>query len=308
MKRQKISEVIGNINHKYIDEATVYAGAAKSIPKKTWHKWAMAAACFAIVLAIGSPLAGKLFSSRSHTDTVDSILLIEYNDAYWEIIDNPDSIEKYGVGKEITEDDIGNHIAYLQNEIPEDEGSNYIVTDKESNTELLEYAAAPFRAVRIFRNGDKYHYALFRNYLIKANESLPIQYAFDVYGLSKAEDITGITPVKSDNAWKANGEAITDSAVISGFYAEITKLTAHSFDEYHDAMFGDELDSNGGDVGNELYARAADDRRDIVIETKDGLRFAIYYYPSYSWIYATQTMSYYQMSPEISEWFSSNIK
>lgn len=39
-----------------------------------------------------------------------------------------------------------------------------------------------------------------------------------------------ITPIKTDNTWETNGEAITDSAVIAKFYTEITKLTAHSFD------------------------------------------------------------------------------
>ena len=58
----------------------------------------------------------------------------------------------------------------------------------------------------------------------------------------------------------------------------------------------------------ELYSRVADDRKDILIETKDGLRFTIQYYPSYGWINITKTLSYYQMSSEIKEWFEVNIK
>ncbi len=311
MKRKKISETIGNINPKYIDEATEYEGAVKNISRKVWYKWVAVAACFALVLAIGFPFAKELFVSPDQKDIVDSVMLIEYDDAYWEIIEDPNSIKKFGLEKEITEDVIGNHIVYLQKDVPEAERSNYIVTDEETNIELLEYAPAPFKAVRIFRDGDKYYYALFCNYLIETNESLPIQDAFAVYGINEAEDIVSITPVKSDNTWKANGKVITDNAIIGDFINEISALPAFSFDDYHELVFADELkglEGTGGDIGSEAYTRVADDRKDIVIETKDGLRFGIHYYPSYGWINVTQTMSYYQMSPEISEWFSNYIK
>lgn len=311
MKRQRISETIGNINPKYIDEATEYKGAEKNTPRKVWYKWAAVAACFVLVLAIGFPFAKDLFISPDHKDIVDSVMLIEYDDAYWEIIEDPNSIKKFGLEKEIAEDVIGNHIVYFQKDVPEAERSNYIVTDEENNIELLEYTPAPFKAVRIFRDGDKYYYALFCNYLVETNESLPIQDAFAVYGIKEAEDIVSITPIKSDNTLEANGKEITDSVIIGDFFNEISVLTAFSFDDYHELVYADELkelESAGGDVGSEIYTRVADDRKDIVIETKDGLRFGIHYYPSYGWINVTQTMSYYQMSPEITEWFSNYIK
>lgn len=312
MKREKISEVIGNIDHKYIDEATEYKGAVKTISGKAWHKWAAIAACFVLVLAIGFPFAKELFVSHDQKDIVDSVMLIELDDAYWEIIEDSNLIQKFGLENEITEDAIGNHIVYLQKKAPEAERSNYIVIGQKTNVELLEYAPASVKAVRIFRDGSRYYYALFRNYLIEANESLPIQVAFSVYGVNGAEDIVRITPIKTDNTWATSGEAITDRAVISKFYTEITKLTAHSFDEYHDAVFADELkkyeDNCGRDVGSELYTRVADDYKEIKIHTKYGLNLVIGYYPSYNWIRAGETLSYYQMSAEIKEWFEVNIK
>ena len=178
--------------------------------------------------------------------------------------------------------------------------------------ELFEYAPAPYKAVRILRDGDKYYYAWFCNYLVEDNESMPIQNAFDVFGIDEASDIISITPIKTDNSWKANGKVITDKSVISNFYIEISKLTAYSFDEYHEIVFAEELekyeDEGGGDIGSEAYTQVADDVKAIVIETKEGLRFKISYYPSYGWINISKTMSYYQMSPEIKEWFEVNIK
>ena len=63
-----------------------------------------------------------------------------------------------------------------------------------------------------------------------------------------------------------------------------------------------------GEVGGGLYTRVADDYREVKITTKDGLNLVIGYYPSYNWIKADETLSYYQMSPEMSNWFSNSIK
>lgn len=312
MKREKISETIENINPKYIDEATEYTGVVKTTPKKVWYKWVAIAACFALVLAIGFPFAKDLFISPDQKDTVDAVALIEYDDSYLEVIENAKRIKKFGLPSEITKDIIGNHIVFLQKVIPETKYSDYMVSDTMTNIELFEYKPAPYKAVRILKDGNNYYYAIFCNYLVKSNESLPVQTAFDVFGIDEPIDIISITPVKVDNTWKANGKAITDSAIISEFYTEISKLTAYSFDEYHEMTFAEKLkkyeDEGNGDIGSEAYTQVADDLREIMIETKEGLRFTIHYYPSYGWINIVQTMSYYQMSPEISEWFLNYMK
>lgn len=312
MKREKISETIENINPKYIDEATEYTGVVKTTPKKVWYKWVAIAACFALVLAIGFPFAKDLFISPDQKDTVDAVALIEYDDSYLEVIEDAKRIKKFGSSSEITKDIIGNHIVFLQKVIPETKYSDYVVSDTMTNIELFEYKPAPYKAVRILKDGNNYYYAIFCNYLVKSNESLPVQTAFDVFGIDEPIDIISITLVKVDNTWKANGKAITDSAIISEFYTEISKLTAYSFDEYHEMTFAEKLkkyeDEGNGDIGSEAYTQVADDLREIMIETKEGLRFTIHYYPSYGWINIVQTMSYYQMSPEISEWFLNYMK
>ena len=165
--------------------------------------------------------------------------------------------------------------------------------------------------MRIFRDGDKNYYAFFCNNLIEKNESLTIQDAFEIYGIDEVSDMVSITPVKSDNTWKPNKKVITDSAIISEFFNEISKLPAFCFDDYHVLVFADELkklEEPGGDIGSEAYTRVADDRKNIVIETKEGLRFGINYYPSYGWINVSTTMSYYQISPKLWEWFSNYVK
>lgn len=312
MKREKISETITNINSKYIDEATQYRSAGMTAPKTVWYKWVAVAACFVLLFSIGIPFAKDLFVSPDDKNILDSVMFIDYENAYLEIIENnPEAIEKYGLEKEIAENIIGRHIVYLQKEIPDAERSNYIVASGETDMELLEYAPALHKAVRIFRNGDKYYYALFDSYHVKINESLPIQDGFEIYGIDDADDIVSITPAKGNGTWKASGKTITDKAVIAEFFAEISVLLDFSFDDYHDIVYADELkevEGTGEDIGMEAYTRVADDRKDLIIETKDGLRFAINYYPSYGWIEFPAVMSHYQMSPEIAEWFENNIK
>lgn len=147
MKRERISETIGNIDRRYIDEATEYRGET---PQNIRHKLAAIVACFVLVFAVGLPFAKDLFGSRGQKDIVDSVMLIEFDGAYWEIIEDPNALKKFGLEKEITEGVIGSHIAYLQKDAPEAERSNYIASDEETNVELLSYAAAPFKAVGIF--------------------------------------------------------------------------------------------------------------------------------------------------------------
>ena len=53
MKREKISEVVENINAKYVEEAATYAGKNRAVKKGIWYKWGAVAACVALVV-IGS--------------------------------------------------------------------------------------------------------------------------------------------------------------------------------------------------------------------------------------------------------------
>ena len=76
---------------------------------------------FALVLALGFPFVKDLLITSDQKDIVDSIMLIEYDDSYLEIIEDDKSIKKFGLPSDITEDIIGNHIAYLQKDVPEAE-------------------------------------------------------------------------------------------------------------------------------------------------------------------------------------------
>lgn len=53
MRKYKISKAIGNINEKYVNEATAYTSELKAVHRKGWKKFVSMAACFALIFAIG---------------------------------------------------------------------------------------------------------------------------------------------------------------------------------------------------------------------------------------------------------------
>lgn len=309
MKRERISETVQNINLEYIEEALSFQKKQR-YTFKAWYKVGLVAACVALVVTIGTLITGKLLLANEDKTVVDSVILIEYDNAYFEVIEDAKVISRYGLPRQITADMVGKRISYLKKEELNAVRCNYISSDAQTDDELLEYAPAAHKAVRIFKNGDRYYYTLFCNYLIEANESLPIEEGFSVYGIDTASDIISIAPVKGDNSWSRTGTEITNREAIAEFFEIINGLTVYSFDEYHEIIFDDEVkkyEVSGGDVGGEAYERVANDRKGIVIKSKEGLFFDIYYYPTYGWITVSETMSYYKMSPKLMEWFKSNI-
>ncbi len=316
LKKQKISEIIGNIDEKYIKEAVTYEKAAENQPrveksrKKLSLKWLTAAACLVLVLSVGMPLGNLLSPDKNTSDTV---LMIIYENAYYEVIeDNPETLRKRGIETKVTAELAGEHIVYLNHEIPGDDRSGYIISDEKTDFELLTYKDADCRAVRVLRRGDKYNIVILCNYIVPENESMPIRDFFEIFGIESETDIKSICASSSDNTWKPVGDKITDKNAIAEFYSEALSLTSYSEDEHHDLVFAEDLkdaeDVGGGDVGDEVYTKYADDIHTLLIETKEGLRFKVDYFPSYGWMHFSQTMSYAQISDALSAWVRENIK
>ena len=69
MKREKISEAMGNISSRHIKEAAEFKAEEKALRSKTpWVKWASLAACFALLLCIGIPLTLHLIPNGASTE------------------------------------------------------------------------------------------------------------------------------------------------------------------------------------------------------------------------------------------------
>lgn len=311
MKRNRISDTISNLNESIIEETTTYQKTTEKAARRYGRmKWTAVAACFALVLGIGIPVLNNMLVEQDKS-TVDNLWLIEYDNAYYEIIeDNPEALEKFGVATKVTKEIIGEHICYLQPEHPETERSICIVSDEKSEMELLEYKPANNKAHRIFRDGEKYYIARFCNYLNPDDVSYPVSTALEIYGIYSADDIKSIAPTSTDNTWKITGTAVTDKDIIAVFYNEIIGLQHYSEDEYHDLAFANHLkDAEAkGSADAEIYTKHAEDHCNLVVETVDGIRFTIGYYPSFGWMNFSEAQTYCNMTTEMAEWIEKNIQ
>lgn len=300
MNAKKFSAALGEVDDKYITNAINYKANRK---KNSWIKWVAAAVCLALIVTVGIPLVSDPYKTPDEHSMIDSVLMIKYENAYYEVIeDYPNALERRGIITEITPEVAGERIVYLKKE-NENARSDYIISETETDIELFEYILAPHKAVRILRDGNKYFAAVFRNYLVENGENLPFMNVFEVYGINSADDISTITPVKNDNSFEKNGNTIEDPSIISMFYSEITALQAYGRDAIDRIVFPDKDESEA----DKLHGQFANDRKDIMIETKDGLKFIVNYYPSYGFIYGSETLSYYEISPSMAEWLDNNL-
>lgn len=73
MRKNRISETIGNIDQKYVSEATAYTGEAKAVRRPAWTKWGAIAACFALIAVIGfGVFQSGLFGGNEQIATLDN--------------------------------------------------------------------------------------------------------------------------------------------------------------------------------------------------------------------------------------------
>ena len=69
MRKRKISEIIGNINQKYVDEAAAYTGIEKHDRPYARKKWSGLAASFALLMLAGAAILPAVLKG-SETDSV----------------------------------------------------------------------------------------------------------------------------------------------------------------------------------------------------------------------------------------------
>ena len=79
MTNEKLYEVLGDINEKYVSEARVYQKAKKSI----WAKWGAVAACLALVCVAATPLFPHNNDSVTTPGIADAAPMIYVNDTLY---------------------------------------------------------------------------------------------------------------------------------------------------------------------------------------------------------------------------------
>lgn len=273
--------------------------ASRSKKNPVWLKWGAIAACLCLVVSIAIP-ALRHKGGPNGEDPVQAIAALEYNGKFYEAVNIPEVLEKYGLPSEITADMAGEHLEYLKS----DGGVGYECTASQTDIELYQYAPSVCEGVCVLRDGDTWYAALFCNfYQFDSNTSVELTELYRVYGIASADDIASIAEMDWDRK-KEIGTPVTERQEITKFYDMTVALWSYGNDDFQKQMFGDYSDEESQQKAHIAFA---DDYRCLRIETTDGLRFFIGFHPSFDWIDGGGTMSYFKIDDQMHEWIDRNL-
>ena len=237
-------------------------------------------------------------SQNAAEEALQEVRTLTFNGAYYEAVDSPEVLERYGLPTAITQDLAGQHISWLQ-----PEGAGYQEAVTETGTELLTYAPAPCRGVYLIHDQDHWYAALFCSVLqTDSNSCTELDTLYRFYGVEKPDDISAIYEVDwhHDNIL---GARITDPEEISEFYRLSESLPCFGNDDFQ-AMTFDDISE---EAQPEAHTAFADDLRVFCIETAAGLRFYLDLHPSYGWMFSGGTLSWYPLDEEADAWIRRNL-
>lgn len=263
--------------------------------KSSWLKWGAAAACLCLCV-IGAVSVFHPKGDRQDSEA-HAIAALEFNGCYYEVCDVDWVLERYGLPDKITAEMAGEHIAYLKYR----DSVKFEETAAPTDMELFQYAPSPCNGVYVVRDGTNYMAALFCNFRqFDSNTNMELSELYRTYGINNSEDIAAIAHTKSlGEIESVIGNIVTDSEIITEFYELTTSLISYGNEDFQAIVF-DNIPETDRPAAHTAFAN---DAITIRVETQNGLRFKLQVYPSYGWIYAGGTMSYYQMDESISDWF-----
>ena len=296
MTRKTISDAVSNIGTRHIEEAADFS-VTKKVRKPVWVKWVAMAACLAVVVAVVVPLS-QISQDKLPTEDIQ---MIEYNNSYYEVCEDKSVLQKLGIKTTIDEKDAGEVITCLTKKTSGGK-SEYIATEENTNIVLYSYADAPCEVVYVIHDNGKYNAVVFCNFILPDTETISLD---RLYNIKNSSDISSISVVDDWYSKKVIGSTLTNASVISKFYNASLILRDYSNDDYHEKKYGhiateEEL--------VQAYEETADNEITIMLETSDGLRFCLEYDAEGGWIYSNGTLRYYQVTDEITRWFSKNLK
>ena len=289
MTNENILDAIGGINENAVQDAKAY----KRPKSKRWFRWGAMAACLCLVVGIAIPILHHK-GGIDHQDPLQDTAAFELNGKFYEVVETPEVLEKYGLPSKITEDVAGDHVAYLKS----DGDDSYECTPIETDMELYQYNPAASDGVYVLRNGETWCAALFCNfYQFDSNTNCSLTELYRVYGIESADDIKSITEMDNNNE-NETGTPVVERQEITEFYNMTIALGSYGNDDFQAEVFGNIPEEKQ----QEAHSAFAENQRNLRVETKDGLRFFIAFYPSYNWIYGGGTMSYFKIDNQMRNW------
>ncbi len=301
MNGYELLDAVGGISAGYIETAArpLRRGRARHFG---WVAAAAACLCLVTGLLASGVLPGKggtVSPAQEGTDSpVQAMASLEFNGAYYEATDLPETLERYGLPAVLTEDLAGEHVSWLQS----DGGVGYTPSVVETGVELMTYAPAPCKGVYLLRDGGHLYAAVFCNLWTTDNTSAEMATLYQIYGVSGAADIESVSEVD----WHRDrtiGAPVSAPGELAAFYELSNQLACYGNEDFQALVF----DSVQEERQAQAHTEFADDLRILRVETKAGLRFYLELYPSYGWIAAGGTLSYYRIDSQMQEWIERNM-
>ena len=296
MKTPRMAEAMN-----YIDDDLVSGAITYTRKKNTgWVKWCALAACLCLVISIAIPV----LQHKGGHDPVGDTAPFFFNGCYYETVDDPAILEIYGLPKKITADMAGDHAAYI--DVNFEQGfASFEETPIKTDNELYVYAPAPSRGIYVYREGDKYMAAIFCNFETfgSSNTNYELKELYRIFNVSQAGDIASISEVDWHRE-EVIGATVTDAKEIQEFYDMTMVLDSYGNDDFQNQMFSGYPSE---EKQMEAHTAFAGDCRKLRVETKGGLRFYVSLYPSFSWMHASGTMSYYKIDDSMHDWINRNL-
>jgi hypothetical protein len=237
-------------------------------------------------------------NGNSFEDPAAEIVSLEFNGAFYEVTDNPDILEGYGLPRTITSEYAGDHLCYL-----EKDGAGFKQCSDETDIEMYTYAPMPCAGVNIIRTGDEYSAALFCNHINDDSSCIEFSEIYSTYSVESSEDIVSVCEFNGVFGYEKMTNIITDRTVLNDFYKASLLLDSCSSDDFQRLeieVLPEETQRTA------RYEELAEDSVKLRIETAAGLVFFIKAYPTYGWLEGD--LFYYKFNDSMTEWFSENIE
>lgn len=309
MKNEKIYDAISDIWEDFIEEAGEYKFKKRVLPRVL--KWGSLAACFCIfVMGAGLMMSGS-FARKGEMDVSNGSAVptqapgdfvnpqLAYNGALYHLSNDLNLLNIAGIPKMIGKEDCG---VWLGNLAKTENG--YEETTSDTDVDIYQYASALSNsAVVVVKDGEEYMAGLFSNYFVPGEESYsPLSELYRAYGVKSEEDISKVAEVESISSGVVVGEEITDKSCISQFYDATMSVESecYSWDNFRNMV----LDN----MSAAEFNRFTETERTICVETAEGLKFYVNWYPETGWLYSKGTLAYYKVTEELQSWLDTCMK
>jgi len=309
VKNEKLFDAVSDIKKEFIEEADTYTFQKRTTPRIV--KWGSMAASFFLVLIGVTILTSGLFVRKGAKDAYNgygvptptpggSVLsVLAYNGALYNLSNEIGYLNRAGIENVITQDDCG---ASLGNLIKTENGYEETVYD--TDIELYQYAPALSNtAVLVVRDGEDYMAGLFSNKLTIGdyNDHNTISGLYRRYGITSADHISSVAEVSSVSLGEAVAEKITGNDAMNTFYSASMTMESQCFGRED---FRELVTDN---MSEEEYQTFLESERAVCIETAEGLKFYLNWYPENGWFFASGARAYYKITEEMQNWLDTYI-